>query len=255
MIEIEGGIFEMGNRREGGYGDEKPEHEVQLNSFWLGKMQVDQALWEEVMRENSSRFLGRNRPVERVNWYDCIEFCNKLSEKIGYDPAYEFNKDRKDPNNENEDDDLKYWARLIPGSNGFRLPTEAEWEYAARGGKFRSRSIYAGSHVLDNVGWYGENSTGMSQPVGLQAPNELGLYGMTGNVWEWCWDWFGDEYYKACAGQGVISSPCGPEKGRYRVLRGGSWNDDASDCRVAYRLNGNPRYLHDDRGLRLARTA
>lgn len=255
MVKVEGGRFWMGDD-EGEYSWEKPAHKIELDTFWIAQTQVKQALWEEIMQKNPSRYKGRNRPVETINWYNCIEFCNSLSEKLGYDLAYELDKYRKDPNNLSYLDDLKYWVRLIPGSNGFRMPTEAEWEFTAQGGKAKTEKLYAGSQALGKVAWYRGNSPDMSQPVGLRAPNELGLNGMTGNVWEWCWDWYdGGGYYERCFDKGVVVNPYGPESGRIRINRGGSCYSYATDCRVAYRGNGYPHRRSVDLGLRLARTA
>lgn len=253
MIEVEGGTFWMGDASEDAHKDDKPVHEVQLDTFCLGKYAVTQALWEEVMGENPSKFLGKARPVETISWHDCIEFCNQLSLKRGYVPVYELDKNRNDPHNKNSMQN--YWVRWIPDTNGFRLATDAEWEYASRGGRVQSEMEYAGSSSLKKVGWYNENSAGMSQPVGLQAPNELGLYGMSGNVWEWCWDWYNGKYYQKCFDQGIASNPYGAESGYGRVGRGGRWGSGASNCRVVCRLNSGPSLRNGNLGLRLARTA
>ncbi|MEZ4773257.1 MAG: formylglycine-generating enzyme family protein [Bacteroidia bacterium] len=256
MVFVEGDKFIMGDD-EGDYGsiwEPKPAHEVELGSFYIGQYPVTQVLWESVMGDNPSYFKGYDRPVERVHWYDSVEFCNRLSERCGLEPVYQIDKTVKDPNNQSSLGDLKWLVIRKTGANGYRLPTEAEWEYAARGCIYRSENEYAGSARLENVGWFRENSHGETQPVGLLTPNELGLYDMSGNVWEWCEDWFDENYYRECYQTAVVSNPKGPEKGRYRVLRGGSWDGGESVCRVAFRLNGLPDDRYSFFGFRLSRT-
>ena len=157
MIHISGGTFIMGDEKEGNTW-EKPEHEVHIDPFYLGQYPVSQALWESLMETNPSYFPGPRRPVEQVSWKDIQKFLQRLNHQL----------------------DLSAKQR-------YRLPTEAEWEYAARAG---NRTRYAGSEGLDCVSWYRENSQNQSHEIGLKAPNEWGLYGMTGNIWEWCQDWY-----------------------------------------------------------------
>ena len=220
MIFVEGGTFTMGDDN-GLFDREKPAHLVQLNSFYIGKYPVTQALWKAVMgaENNPSRFRGDNRPVEMVSWEEAQDFIQKLNTKTNRD---------------------------------YRLPTEAEWEYAARGGKKSDGYKYAGGNKLEDLGWYRENSFGATKPVGLKEPNELGLFDMSGNVREWCWDWYGWEYYQQCAVQGIVSNPQGPDSGAIRVLRGGSWFNIAEYCSVAYRSDyGGPGARDDFLGFRL----
>jgi formylglycine-generating enzyme required for sulfatase activity len=219
FIFVPGGTFTMGATAEQGsdaYDSEKPAHKVTLSSYSIGKYPVTQAQWKAVMGSNPSYFKGDNLPVERVSWEDVQEFIQKLN--------------------------------TLTGKN-FRLPTEAEWEYAARGGNKSKGYKYSGSNNLDEVAWYGDNSGGKTHPVGTKAPNELGIYDMSGNVWEWCSDWYGEYSHTA------QSNPTGPSSGSLRVLRGGSWNRDAGDCRVSLRTDSTPTCRSFNIGFRLAHSS
>ena len=216
MVKVEAGTFMMGATSEmkDPYSDEKPVHQVTLtNDYYMGKYEVTQALWQAVMGSNPSNFKGDNLPVETVNWNDCQEFISKLNSLTG----------RK-----------------------FRLPTEAEWEYAARGGK-KSRSYqYSGSSNISDVAWYDGNSVNKTHPVGTKQANELGIYDMTGNVWEWCSDWYG--FYSSSS----QTNPTGADSGSGRVCRGGGWCDDAVCCRLSFRDCTPPDFRGYNLGLRLA---
>ena len=226
MVAVEGGTFMMGGTDEQGdecCDDEKPAHRVKLSSFYIGETVVTQALWKAVMGNNPSRFkkwFGKSddRPVEKVSWDDCQEFVGKLNKQLG---------------------------GQLPAGWHFALPTEAQWEYAARGGTKSQGCKYAGSNNLDDVAWYRDNSGIETHPVKTKAANELGLYDMSGNVWEWCSDWYGD--YSSDA----QTNPKGASSGSYRVVRGGGWFSLAWCCRVSSRSNYNPSYRRDDLGLRL----
>ena len=224
MVAVEGGTFQMGatSEQQNPYSDEKPVHDVTLSSYYIGETEVTQALWEAVMGSNPSCFKGSDNPVECVSYNDCVAFVKKLNDKLKA-------------------------AGQLPAGREFRLPTEAEWEYAARGGN-RSRGYqYSGSNTLSSVAWYGESwDTGSTHPVKKKQANELGLYDMSGNVWEWCYDWYYD--YSSSS----QTNPKGPSTGSGRVLRGGSWNYLAQNCRVAYRYNYSPDYRINYGGLRLA---
>ena len=219
MCFIEGGTFSLGATPEQGiYAgfDEKPAVEVTLDDFYIAEAPVTQELWNALMSDNPSHFSGANLPVERVTWDECIEFIEKLN--------------------------------AVTGEN-FRLPTEAEWEYAARGGRHSAKTKYAGAdddHIGDFV-WYKENATG-PQPVKGKSPNELGIYDMSGNVSEWCADW----YFNSYSTGGSRHNPSGPASGMARVIRGGSWNDKAINCRVSKRASLNPSYRSKQIGFRLA---
>ena len=215
MVKVEGGTFTMGATPEMSepYDDEKPTHQVTLSSYSIGETEVTQALWQAVMGSNPSEFKGENLPVEQVSWDDCQEFIRKLNTLT---------------------------------SQRFRLPTEAEWEFAARGGNRSNHTQYSGSSSLDEVAWYDGIRGGKTHPVKTKKANELGIYDMTGNVWEWCQDWFGD--YSSSS----QSNPEGPSSGSFRVFRGGSWINEPRICRSSSRDCGTPGGRDGRLGLRLA---
>lgn len=245
LIEVEGGRFMMGSE---GNKKEKLIHEVELSSFLMGKYPVTQELWETVMGNNPSKFKDLNRPVEQVSWYQVTEFCNVLSKQLGKEQVYK---------GSGENIEIDYSA------NGFRLPTEAQWEYAARGGKQQEDYTYSGGNDAHLVGWYDENSHDETKPVGLKQPNGLGLHDMSGNVWEWCNDWYQEGYKKQNKGIEKVMSwlktketleqhnPTEPEKGTYRVLRGGSWFDYPRYMRVAFGYSFTPGHWFSSIGFRL----
>ena len=216
MKAVQGGTFTMGSSDEDteADSDEKPAHSVTLSNFWIGQTEVTQALWQAVMGKNPSYFKGDKLPVEMVSWTDCQDFIKELNTKTG---------------------------------KKFRLPTEAEWEYAARGGNKSKGYKYSGDNDLDKVAWYEDNSSEKTHDVGTKAANELGIYDMSGNVWEWCSDWYSNSYYS----NSPTTNPQGPNTGSLRVLRGGCMHNDAEGCRVAYRGNNNPDERADYLGLRL----
>ena len=215
MVYVEGGTFTMGATVEQDIDaeyDEKPAHQVTLSSYYICKHEVTQEEWEAVMDSNPSKHNGKRQPVENVSWNDCQQFINKLNSLTG---------------------------------KNYRLPTEAEWEYAARGGNRSKGYKYSGSNTLDNVAWYDDNSGDKTHEVMTKSPNELGLYDMSGNVWEWCSDWHGE--YPSSA----QTNPKGASSGSDRVRRGGGWSSYAEYCRVSFRFNDTPwdRYIFI--GLRL----
>jgi len=206
MVWVDGGAFQMGSNS--GEPDEKPVHTVTVKGFYMDKYEVTQAEYRRVMGTNPSYFTNcADCPVELVTWHDAMAYAQKV---------------------------------------GKRLPTEAEWEYAARGGNQSRGYKYAGSDNLDAVGWYDGNSGGKTHPVGQKQPNELGLYDMSGNVWEWCADWYGENYYA----KSPQDNPTGPASGSHRVLRGGSWLNYDYYCPVSSRLRFNPVSRNGDVGFR-----
>ena len=215
MVKVEAGSFNMGATPEmkSPYEVEKPVHRVTLtNNYYIGKYEVTQALWQAVMGSNPSHFKGDALPVEQVSWKDCQKFITKLNRLTG---------------------------------KNFRLPTEAEWEYAARGGNKSRGYRYSGSNTIDDVAWYENDALSQTHPVGTKQPNELEIYDMTGNVMEWCQDWYGS--YSSSP----QVNPTGAASGSYRVVRGGGWSDSARDCRTSDRDFISPGGRSSDLGLRL----
>lgn len=217
MISVEGGTFTMGGTSEQGSDaddSERPTHKVTLSSYYIGETEVTQALWQAVMGSNPSSQKGSNRPVEKVSWNDCQEFLKKLNAKTG---------------------------------QNFRLPTEAEWEYAARGGKKSKGYKYSGSNKIDNVAWYNYNSSYRTHDVATKQANELGIYDMSGNVWEWCSDWWLYNSYTSSA----QTNPKGPTSGTSRVLRGGHFSHEATTCRNSARSYNLPTKGNECIGFRI----
>ena len=209
MVYVSGGTFIMGGDES---SDQTPTHSVTLSSYYICKYEVTQALWRAVMGSNPSKFKGDNLPVEQVSWNDCQTFINRLNSYTG---------------------------------RNFRLPTEAEWEFAARGGNYSRHYKYSGSNYIGDVAWYTDNSGNRTHPVGTKQANELGLYDMSGNVWEWCSDWYGS--YSSYS----QSNPTGATSGFGRVERGGNWCGLARYCCSSHRSYYAPGNSFDDLGLRL----
>ncbi len=245
MIDVEGGTFTM--------KDDSLEHEVRLNSYKMAETET--TVWQYFLYLKANRekpydtptwqYWGNN-PMIYVSWYDAVEYCNWVSRRRGKTETYTIDKTRKDPNNTYSGDDVKWTVKTNEQAQGYRLPTEAEWEYAARGGTHQSTFEYSGSDDIKEVAWYNENSSSRTQPVKRLKPNALGLYDMSGNVWEWCFDWYSDKL-------NVSSSKYwnSPEKGNSRSLRGGSWDDDVSISGVSNRLNFYADFHYFNYGFRL----
>ncbi len=209
MIRVDGGTFTMG----GSNSNEKPTHRVTLSSYYIGETEVTQQLWEKVMGSNPAEFKGSTQPVESVSWDDCQKFIKRLNSLTGLN---------------------------------FRLPTEAEWEFAARGGNKSKGYEYSGSNNPNEVAWHSMDIDDESHPVATKSPNELGVYDMSGNVWEWCQDRFGSY------SRNKQTNPTGPSNGSFRVFRGGSWYNEASECHVSVRARSLPFQRGYNHGLRLA---
>ncbi len=278
MVLVKGGTFMMGNPRTSGPykgdPDEKPPHKVHVNSFYISKYEVTVKEYREFINDKSFKefqafrehkmpdppdstwFQGHpgvkayydqigkkwwgwqdNHPMQHVTWYDAIAYCNWLSEKLGYEPCY-YEKDGG--------------IYCDFSKNGFRLPTEAEWEYAARGGNKSHNYIFSGSNDYAQVGWVDETTflTG-PRPVGLKKPNELGIYDMTGNVWEWCYDWYSPMFYK----NSPVDNPVNERPTGYRVIRGGGWHYQPAYATVTSRDGPKPSYTNYNYGFRLVRNA
>ncbi len=251
MIEVGGGIFKMGSKNE---NDEQPLHEVTLAPFLICRYEVTQAEWKHVMGSNPSHWKGDKLPVEQVSWYDILKYCNLRSLEEGFTPCYTIAGSLNPadwgevPTSSNDTWDA---VTCNFGANGYRLPTEAEWEFAARGGIKSEGYQYSGSQKLDSVAWYSDNSGNKTHKVGTKKANELGIYDMSGNLWEWCWDWYSDSYY----GTSPKDNPAGPYTGNSRILRGGSWNITANSCRVSYRYGYDPYSSYYSYGFRVCRSA
>ena len=294
FVRIEGGTFQMGSNN--GDPDESPVHTVTVSSFYMGRTEVTQGEWAEVLREwtaamNESNplslaeavrvrtyyaaisqeysfygdtggssislpyypsyFNGDNLPVEQVSWYAAVEYCNRRSRMEGLTPAYTFTREVRN------DGPTRWAVTWDRSANGWRLPTEAEWEYAARGGNGSPGSYtYSGSNNVDEAAWYDETAWidrryERTRWVGTKKPNGLGLYDMSGNVYEWCWDWYNANYYS----NSPQNDPAGPDFGSERVRRGGSWGSEEEECRSTYRNYAYERNGGSYSGFRLVRNA
>jgi formylglycine-generating enzyme len=262
FILVEGGSFDMGDeigdgQKGNGENDEGPVHKMNVGSFWIGKFEVTQKEWAEITGEvpSDGAGTGDNFPVYHISWYDCIEYCNRVSEKAGLKPYYNINKSKKDKYNVNKYDDIKWIVTVNEGSDGFRLPTEAEWEFAARGGLKSKKTKYSGSNIINEVAVYEGNSGNKTSPVGSKKPNELGIYDMSGNVWEWCWDTY--DRYPGNTDKAKFYSKIENSKKNYmnyRALRGGAYNYEDVNCRVSNRTGHGANLRTDHYGIRLARS-
>ncbi|MFC4306928.1 formylglycine-generating enzyme family protein [Cohnella boryungensis] len=249
LVLIEGGT--AANANSNYYGKD-----VTLSSFYIGRYEVTQKEWQGIMGSNPSAFRGDHLPVEMVSWYDAVEYCNKRSINEGLTPYYHIDKSKKDPNNKSDHDSMKWTVTIQEGANGYRLPTEAEWEYAAGGGRASKGYLYSGSDNADEVAWYWrnagekylsgdwnwpiiENNRNKTQDIGGKTPNELGLYDMSGNVREWCWDWYGD---------------MDSQSGSFRVVKGGGWIGDIGNNELSFRGKFEANGYGPDQGFRVIRS-
>ena len=232
FVLVKGGLFKMGSTS--GANDEKPVHSVTLTSFYMCDHEVTQAEYKAVMGTNPSAFSGNNKPVEQVSWFDAIEYCNALSRKEGLTPCY----------TKSGGSYICNWS-----ANGYRLPTEAEWEYAARGGNKSKGYTYSGSNTATSVSWSKNNAGSGTHDVKTKTANELGIYDLSGNVSEWVWDWYGN--YSSSS----QTDPRGVSSGSYRSRRGGSWSDAETCATVTYRDGNTPTKTANNRGFRVVRNA
>jgi formylglycine-generating enzyme required for sulfatase activity len=259
FVLVKGGTFK--NTKSGYYGKG-----VVVSDFYMDKYDVTQKEWVEVMGRNPSKFKGDNLPVETVSWYDSVEYCNRRSIKEGLKPYYNIDKNKSDPNNKPDPkfgdlDIIKWTVTINEGANGYRLPTEAEWEYAADGGQLSRSYTYSGSDNVDEVAWYWRNAGDkdlsgfwnwpaiqlnhdQTKPVGGKKPNELGLYDMSGNVREWCWDWYGNLKTN-------VIDPRGSQSGFGRVWKGGGWIGAAFTAAPTFRGSLAANGTGPDQGFRV----
>lgn len=249
LVFVEGGTFK--NTKSNFYGKS-----ISLSNFYIGKYEVTQKEWVEVMGSNPSQFIGDDLPVEMVSWYDVVEYCNARSIKEGLKPYYNIDKSTKDPNNMSKNDNIKWTVTINAEVDGYRLPTEAEWEYAAAGGQRSKSYTYSGSNKADDVTWYWrntgdkylkgdwnwpviENNHNQTKSVGLKKSNELGLYDMSGNVREWCWSWYGENLDN--------------DAGSFRSVKGGGWIGDIGSSEISFRGKFEANGFGPDQGFRVSR--
>jgi len=246
LVQVAGGTFQMGTTVN---SDEQPVHQVSVGSFNIDIYEITYEKWTDICNwglihgytdlpsgSNGIYPIGTNNPVTYINWYDIMKWCNARSEKDGLTPVYytsnTFATVYRSGNIALSADAVNWTA------NGYRLPTEAEWEFAARGGNFTQGYIYSGSNTIGDVAWYYSNSPNSTHTVGTKTANELGIYDMSGNAWEWCWDWYG-AYLST-----TQTDPKGPTTGTSRVLRGGSFSSNIisaeNSCRIAARFFFSP---------------
>ena len=233
FVKIEGGEFQIST--EYYFKNDVPVKKriIRLRSFFIMDFVLEQEDWAETMGNNPSFFKGMNLPVECITWYDAVDFCNKRSLAEGLAPCYEMRDG---------------CIACDFNTNGYRLPTEAEWEYAARGGNKSRGYVFSGGDLLDEVAWYAKNSGRTTHAKGFKKPNELGLYDMCGNVFEWCWDWY-DKY-----GDTYEENPTGPSKGKKRIARGNCWVNSPSVSNLERRVARDPYCANHHLGVRLARS-
>ncbi|MES2811610.1 MAG: SUMF1/EgtB/PvdO family nonheme iron enzyme [Bacteroidota bacterium] len=244
LVKIEGGTFMMGSKDDNriAENDEQKQHEVKVGAFEINRLEVTVWEWKQYCKKTKTKLptaptwgWNDNYPITNVTWFDVVKYCNWLSKQDGLKPAYLFTG----PN-----------VTCDFTANGYRLPTEAEWEFAAKGGAKSKNNYFAGSNDSSEVAWQVKNSDRRPHAVGTKLPNELGIHDMSGNVWEWCWDWYNKDYYKVEDG----NNPKGPIRGEKKSVRGGSWDSQESYLRTANRISTSPNITNEFYGFRLART-
>jgi sulfatase modifying factor 1 len=244
MVKVEGGTFKMGSKNSDNAADndEQKEHTVTVKDFEICKFEVTVWQWKEYVKANKLKMPVKpvwgwqdNYPINNLTWNEVIDYCNWLSKKENLDPVYT----QQGPN-----------VSCDFTKNGYRLPTEAEWEYAAKGGKKSKETRYSGSNNPNQIAWHKANSKASPHTIGTKLPNELGIYDMSGNVWEWCWDWYNKDYYTIEDNK----NPKGPVMGERKSVRGGSWDSKLNYMRPANRISTLPSKTHEFYGFRVARS-
>jgi formylglycine-generating enzyme required for sulfatase activity len=244
MVKVEGGTFKMGSKNSDNAADndEQKEHTVTVKDFEICKFEVTVWQWKEYLKANKLKMPVKpvwgwqdNYPINNLTWYEVIDYCNWLSKKENLEPVYT----QQGPN-----------VSCDFTKNGYRLPTEAEWEYAAKGGKKSKETRYSGSNNPNQIAWHKANSKASPHTIGTKLPNELGIYDMSGNVWEWCWDWYNKDYYTIEDNK----NPKGPIMGERKSVRGGSWDSKLNYMRPANRISTLPSKTHEFYGFRVARS-
>ena len=244
MVKVQGGTFKMGSKDSDNSADndEQKEHSVTVKDFEICKFEITVWQWKEYVKANKLKMPLKptwgwqdNYPINNITWYEAIAYCNWLSKREKLDLVYSQNG----PN-----------VTCDFTKNGYRLPTEAEWEYAAKGGNKSKETRYSGSNNQDEIAWHKANSNASPHTIGTKLPNELGIYDMSGNVWEWCWDWYNKDYYKVEDGK----NPRGPVMGERKSVRGGSWDSKLNYMRPANRISTIPNKTHEFYGFRVARS-
>ena len=244
MVRVEGGTYKMGSKDSDktADNDEQKEHDVTIKTFEISKFEVTVWEWKQYTKANKLKMPLKpewgwqdNYPINGITWEEAIAYCNWLSKKEKLQPVYS----KQGPN---------YVCNFK--ANGYRLPTEAEWEFAAKGGVKSKGYKFSGGNEANEVAWHKAISKNSPHTVGTKLPNELGLYDMSGNVWEWCWDWYNKDYYKIEKGD----NPKGPEMGERKCVRGGSWDSQVNYLRPANRISTQPNKTHEFYGFRVARS-
>jgi sulfatase modifying factor 1 len=244
MVKVEGGTFKMGSKNSDNAADndEQKEHTVTVKDFEICKFEVTVWQWKEYVKANKLKMPVKpvwgwqdNYPINNLTWNEVIDYCNWLSKKENLNPVYT----QQGPN-----------VSCDFTKNGYRLPTEAEWEYAAKGGKKSKETRYSGSNNPNQIAWHKANSKASPHTIGTKLPNELGIYDMSGNVWEWCWDWYNKDYYTIEDNK----NPKGPVMGERKSVRGGSWDSKLNYMRPANRISTLPSKTHEFYGFRVARS-
>ncbi len=253
MVFVQGGKFMMGDEFGDGVNNERPVHELTIKSFYMGKFEVTQQEWESLMSSNPSSIKGPQLPVTNITFLEMLVFCNRLSEQHGLQPVYKMDTNKVTYDWRSRSVQRMEWE-YDEFANGYRLPLEKEWEYAAKGGAMATHTKYSGSNNIDDVAWFSTNSQRKTHPGGEKQPNELGIYDMSGNAWEACYDWYDRAHYTRQS-KAPDKYPQGPTRGNRRIRRGGGYSDKGNTCTVSYRHSFSPAKPSNVVGLRVVRNA